>query len=151
MTHGDDSPMICNADRRAADAVRVRSLIDSHRNGEDPDLSELSRALWEILYELLPLLTSSTDKTDQHRVLEAYLVELGLPESPDLQYLAGPILWYAREKRVLPPPRSEGVRPASWVLDQRLFEQGRRTLEEGRLAFGDWMTNALRAMLAQQQ
>jgi len=143
--------MTGDASRRAADAGRVRSLVESYRNGEDPDLSELSRALWEILYALIPLLTASTDKTDQHRVLEAYLVELGLPQSPDLQYLAGPILWYAREKHVLPPPCAEGVRPVAWSLDQRLFEEGRRTLEEGRLAFGDWMTNALRGLLAEQQ
>ena len=105
----------------AADAERVRALVRSYRDGEDPDLSQLSRALWELLYALIPSLTGSTDKNDQHRILEAYLVELGLPQSADVQYIAGPVLWYAREKRVVPPAKGEGVDAKSWTLDQCLF------------------------------
>jgi hypothetical protein len=134
-----------------SDAERVRALIQGYRNGEDPDLSRLSRALWGLLYERIPSLTASTDKNDQHGVLEAYLVELGLPNSSDLQYIAGPILWYAREKRVLPPAQKRDIGTSSWTLDARLFEEGRRTLDEGHVAFGDWMTGALKALLAEQQ
>jgi len=134
----------------AADAERVRALVSSYRNGEDPDLSRLSRTLWELLYDLIPSLTVSTDKNEQHRILETYLVELGLPSSPDLQYIAGPVLWYAREKRVIPPAKGEGAQPVSWALNQRVFEEARATLEEGRIAFGDWMSNALKALLSEQ-
>ena len=134
-----------------ADAERIRDLISSYRNGEDPDLSQLSRALWELLYAQIPRLTGSADKNEQHRILETYLKEIGLPASPDLQYIAGPVLWYAREKRVIPPAAREAMAAAAWTLDARLFEEGRRTLEEGRTAFGDWMTNALQAVLAEQQ
>ena len=136
---------------RASGPQRVRALIQGYRDGEDPDLSRLSSALWELLYERIPALTGSTDKNDQHRLLETYLVELGLPQSADLQYIAGPVLWYAREKRVVPPAQKGDFAGAPWTLDPRLFEEGRRTLEEGRIAFGDWMTNALRAILAEQQ
>ena len=133
------------------DAERVRALIQGYRNGEDPDLARLSRTLWELLYQQIPTLTGSTDKNDQHRLLEAYLVDLGLPESPDLQYIAGPLLWYAREKHVIPPAQKRELGSSSWTLDARLFEEGRRTLDEGHVAFGDWMTDALRNVLAEQQ
>jgi hypothetical protein len=134
-----------------SDAERVRALIQGYRDGEDPDLSRLSRALWGLLYERIPSLTASTDKNDQHQLLEAYLVELGLPKSPDLQYIAGPVLWYAREKRVIPPAQKRDVGTTAWTLDARLFEEGRRSLDEGHVAFGDWMTDALKALLAEQQ
>lgn len=104
-----------------------------------------------MLYALLPSLTVSANKDTQHRILEQYLIKLGLPPSPDLQYIAGPVLWYAREKHVLPPAQREGAGSASWTLDQQLFEEGLRTLDEGRAAFGDWMTSALQALLAEQQ
>jgi hypothetical protein len=135
----------------ASEAERVRALIDGYRGGEDPDLSQLSKALWKILYAHIPALTGSTNKDDQHRILESYLIKLGLPQCPDLQYIAGPVLWYAREKHVIPPPLREGAAGGPWALDQRLFEEGRRTLEEGHAAFGDWMTSALQAILAEQQ
>lgn len=133
------------------DAQRVRGLIGSYRAGEDPDLSKLSRALWELLYSRIPLLTSSTNKDEQHRILEASLVEMGLPQSPDLQYISGPVLWYAREKHIVPPAQREGCDAVSWTLDLSRFEEGRQTLDEGRAAFGDWMINALQAILAEQQ
>jgi hypothetical protein len=137
--------------RPSADAEHVRVLIAGFRSGEDPDLSQLSWALWEALYARIPSLTVSKDKNEQHRILESYLVELGLPSSPDLQYIAGPVLWYAREKRVVPPAKGMDQGSEPWTLDPRLFEEARRTLEEGRIAFGDWMTNALQALLAEQQ
>jgi hypothetical protein len=137
--------------RRAADAERVRALVAGYRDGEDPDLSKLARALFEMLYDRIPSLTGSTDKNDQHRILEAYLVELGLPAGPDLQYIAGPVLWYAREKRVVPPAKGEGMEAKPWTLDQGVFEAGRAALNEGCIAFGDWMTNALQAILSEQQ
>jgi hypothetical protein len=143
--------MVLETPSRVADADRVRALVVNYRAGEDPDLSQLSGALWEVLYALIPSLTVSKDKNAQHRLLEARLVELGLPSCPDLQYIAGPVLWYAREKHVVPPAKSEEVGSESWVLDQRLFEEVRGTLQEGRTAFGDWMTNALQAILAEQQ
>jgi len=136
---------------RDADAERMRALVLSYRNGEDPDLSQLSRGLWELLYARVPSLTASNDKFDQHRILEAYLVELGLPPSPDLQYIAGPVLWYAREKHVVPPPKGQDMGAVAWTLDRRLYEEAGRTLEDGRHAFGDWMTNALQALLSEQQ
>jgi len=130
---------------------RIRVLIESYRSGEDPDLSQLCRALWELLYARIPALTKSKNKDYQHRKLESYLVELGLPKSPDLQYVAGPVLWYARERHVLPPPQNEEQHPETWVLDLRVYEDALKTLEEGRAAFGDWMANALRDLLAEQQ
>lgn len=130
---------------------RIRVLIESYRSGEDPDLSQLSRALWELLYARIPALTKSKSKDYQHRKLESYLVELGLPKGPDLQYVAGPVLWYARERHVLPPPQNEEQHQESWDLDQRVYEAALKTLEEGRAAFGDWMANALRDLLAEQQ
>ena len=136
---------------KVAAADRVRALIANYRAGEDPDLSQLSGALWEALYALIPSLTGTKDKNAQHRILETALVELGLPSCPDLQYIAGPVLWYAREKHVVPPAKIDGGGSESWVLDPRLFEAVRGTLQEGRTAFGDWMTNALQAILAEQQ
>jgi len=133
------------------EAERIRVLIESYRSGEDPDLSQLCRTLWELLYARIPALTKSKNKDYQHRKLESYLVELGLPKSPDLQYVAGPVLWYARERHVLPPPQNEEQHPESWVLDPRVYEDALGTLEEGRAAFGDWMANALRDLLAEQQ
>ena len=75
----------------------VEARIAAWRNGEDPDLSGLLDLLWQTLYARVPDLTGSRRKEDQHRILEDFLVGLGFPASPDLQYIAGPILWYARE------------------------------------------------------
>lgn len=133
------------------DAERIRALIAAYRAGEDPDLSQLSRGLWEALYAQIPALTGSRGKDEQHRILETHLVALGLPRCPDLQYIAGPVLWYAREKGVVPPAQVQSSRSEAWTLDPRLYEAALRTLEEGRTAFGDWMTNALQSLLAEQQ
>ena len=89
--------------QRLADAERLRVLIEKYRTGEDPDLSGLCRALWEILYSLVPSLTRTKSKSGQHRILERHLVAIGLPSSPDLQYIAGPVLWFARERHKWPP------------------------------------------------
>lgn len=140
-----------NAPRMADDAQRIRDLIRAYRDGEDPDLSQLSRALWESLWGRIPSLTGTKDKGAQHRILEAHLASLGLPPSPDLQYIAGPVLWYARERRVVPPARDEERAPETWTLDPTLYEAAGKSLEEGRAAFGDWMVNALRDLLAEQQ
>ena len=93
------------------DRERIRALIDAFRAGEDPDLSQICGALWELLYARIPRLTVSKEKSEQHRILESYLVELGLPASPDLQYIAGPVLWFAREKRLIPPAQANGRGP----------------------------------------
>jgi hypothetical protein len=137
--------------RRSVEATRVGALIDAYRAGDDPDLSQLSRALWELLYARIPSLTGSKDKDVQHRILEAQLVEWGLPPGPDLQYVAGPVLWYARERRVLPLPQKTDGGTEPWVLEPGAYEEAGKTLEEGRAAFGDWMANALRDLLAEQQ
>jgi hypothetical protein len=143
--------MADDAGRQSADAERLRALIESYRSGEDPDLSQLCRALWEILYALLPTLTSTKSKTAQHRRLETYLKKIGLPSGSDLQYIAGPVLWFARERRVLPPAQDDDRGSEHWTLDRQRYEEVARTLEEGRAAFGDWMANALRDILAEQQ
>jgi hypothetical protein len=132
-------------------AGKIRSRIDGYRAGEDPDLSQFCRVLWELLYARLPALTGSRSKVAQHRILESYLVEIGLPASPDLQYIAGPVLWYARERRVVPPAQDEDRGSDSWILDPHLYNEAGKSLEEGRAAFGDWMANALRDLLAEQQ
>jgi hypothetical protein len=144
LTERDSAPPV-------VDRERIRALIESFRAGEDPDLSQVSRALWELLYARIPRLTVSKQKSEQHRILEAYLVDLGLPASPDLQYIAGPVLWFAREKRLIPPAQTNGHGTESWTLDERLYQEVRKSLDEGRAAFGDWMTNALRSILAEQQ
>lgn len=123
--------------------------IAAYRNGEDPDLAGLLDALWTSLYARIPTLTATKDKEAQHEILQDYLVRIGFPSSPDLQYIAGPVLWYAREKGVVPPARSGGA-AEPWSLDEGRFEKGRASLSEGRTAYGDWMRDALKALLAEQ-
>jgi hypothetical protein len=143
--------MVEKTPEHAADSKRIHSLVEGYRAGEDPDLSRLSSALWDVLFAKIPSLTVSKHKSDQHRILEQYLVSLGLPPSPDLQYIAGPVLWYAREKHVVPPAQAAEMPAESWTLDAVRYEEARKTLDEGRTTFGDWMTNALRTLLAEQQ
>ena len=133
---------------------RVREAMDRHvaayRAGEDPDLSGLLDALWSALYARIPTLTASKDKDTQHEILQAYLVRIGFPDRPDLQYIAGPVLWYAREKGVIPPARGADAAGEAWILDDVRYEKARATLAEGRTAYGDWMRDALKALLAEQ-
>lgn len=129
----------------------IAEAVAAYRSGEDPDLSRLLAALWCALYARLPALTCSRAKEDQHRLLEVYLVTLGLPSCPDLQYVAGPVLWFAREKGVLPPAQTGGGPPEAWTLDERRYEAGRAALSEGITAYGDWMRDALRSILSEQQ
>lgn len=128
----------------------LESRLAAWRNGEDPDLTELLVFLWEALYAQLPGLTSTRRKEEQHRILEDFLVGLGFPPSPDLQYIAGPVLWYAREKGVVPPARVEGGAEA-WVLDEKRYRAAGAGLAEGRAAYGDWMRDALRTLLSEQR
>ena len=125
--------------------------VAAYRAGEDPDLSELLDALWDALYSRIPTLTASKDKDTQHGILAAYLVRLGFPDRPDLQYIAGPVLWYAREKGVIPPARGADAAAEPWSLDDARYEKARTTLAEGRTAYGDWMRDALKGLLAEQQ
>lgn len=141
---GDPAPETISQDS-------VDAGIRAWRNGEDPDLSRLLESLWRGLYAQVPRLTESRRKEDQHRLLEDYLVDLGLPRSPDLQYVAGPVLWYAREKGVLPHPQAGGDAPEPWTLDPGRYEAARATLAEGRTVYGDWMRDALRTLLSEQQ
>lgn len=129
----------------------VRRHVDAYRSGEDPDLSELLDVLWDALYARIPSLTATKDKGAQHDILQAYLVEIGLPAGPDLQYIAGPVLWYAREKGVIPPARGGEGASEAWTLDEARYAKARATLAEGRTAYGDWMRDALKALLAEQQ
>ena len=129
----------------------VDSAILAWRNGEDPDLSRLLDTLWAALYAQFPALTGSRRKEDQHRVLEEFLVTLGFPRSPDLQYIVGPVLWHAREKGVMPPAQGSGAAPDPWTLDERKHEEARATLAEGRAVYGDWMRDALRSILSEQR
>jgi hypothetical protein len=132
----------------AATRDAIAASIAAWRGGEDPDLSRLLAALWSELYEKLPALTASRAKEEQHRILEDHLVALGLPRCADLQYVAGPVLWFAREKGVLPPA---GGPPGPWTLDPRRHEAARAALAEGVTAYGDWMRDALRSILSEQQ
>ncbi len=129
----------------------VEAGILAWRSGEDPDLSHLLDTLWQALYAQVPALTGSRRKEDQHRLLEEFLGTLGLPRSPDLQYIVGPVLWYAREKGVVPPAKAGGGPPESWALDESKFEAARATLAEGRTVYGDWMRDALRSLLSEQR
>lgn len=126
----------------------IESLIGAYRGGDDPDLAGLLGALWQDLYAQIPRLTLTKDKDRQHRILAERLVELGLPSSPDLQYVAGPVLWFAREKGVVPPARAADE---PWTLDEARYATGRASLAEGLTAYGDWMRDALRGLLAEQQ
>jgi hypothetical protein len=125
--------------------------IAAWRAGEDPDLTRLLETLWEALYGRLPALTGSRRKEDQHRILEEYLVDLGLPRTPDLQYIAGPVLWFAREKGVVPPAQAGDGPSDPWTLDAPKYEAARAALSSGAVAYGDWMRDALRTILAEQQ
>jgi hypothetical protein len=129
----------------------VDSGILAWRNGEDPDLSRLLDTLWQALYSQLPELTGSRRKEDQHRILEEFLLTLGFPRSPDLQYIVGPVLWYAREKGAMPPAKGDGSGPEPWTLDAPRYEAARETLAEGRTVYGDWMRDALRSILSEQR
>ena len=129
----------------------LRRHVEAYRSGEDPDLSGLLDLLWSALYARVPTLTASKDKDVQHAILKDYLRELGLPDSPDLQYIAGPVLWFAREKGVIPPARGGEGAGEAWILDDARYEKGRAALAEGRTAYGDWMRDALKALLAEQQ
>ncbi|HXX94483.1 MAG TPA: hypothetical protein VEN81_12685 [Planctomycetota bacterium] len=129
----------------------IDSSIQAWRNGEDPDFSGLLDTLWQALYAQIPELTGSRQKEDQHRILEEFLLTLGFPRSPDLQYIVGPVLWYAREKGVVPPAKGPDSGPEPWTLDERRFESARSTLTEGRTVYGDWMRDALRSILSEQQ
>jgi hypothetical protein len=129
----------------------IRKAIDAYRAGEDPDLSGLLDLVWRLLYPEIPRLTKSRSKERQHRILEARLVELGFPKSPDLQYVAGPVLWFAREKGVIPPVMTGSAADDSWTLDERKYEAGRAAIGEGITAYGDWMRDALRSILSEQQ
>jgi hypothetical protein len=128
----------------------VEALIVAWRSGEDPDLSGLLDFLWATLFAQIPRLTGSHRKEDQHRLLEDFLVQLGFPACPDLQYLAGPVLWYAREKGVVPPARGDDA-AEPWTLNDAKYRAAAATLAEGRTAYGDWMRDALRAILSEQQ
>ncbi len=125
----------------------IGRLLEAFRSGEDPDLSTLVLALWEDLYEQIPRLTATKDKDRQHELLAGRLVALGLPKCPDLQYVAGPVLWFAREKGVLPSARGADE---AWTLDAGRFDGARLLKHEGITAYGDWMRDALRALLAEQ-
>jgi hypothetical protein len=125
--------------------------IARYRNGEDQELTELAHGIFTVLYDFIPQLIHSKHKADQHQALEGYLVALGLPKSTDLQYVAGPVLWYAREKRVIPPAQINGARAEPWNLDARLYEEARKTMHEGLVAFGDFMKSSLRSLLAEQR
>lgn len=137
------------------EAERVREVMERHiaayRSGEDPDLSRLLEAIWNALYDRVPALTGSKDKERQHDILKDYLLEIGFPPSPDLQYIAGPVLWYAREKGVIPPARGAEAAAEPWTLDDGRYERARETLGEGLVAYGDWMRDALKGILAEQQ
>jgi hypothetical protein len=138
----------------AADAglrETVEAGVLAWRNGEDADFSRLLDILWQALYARVPSLTRSKRKEDQHRVLEDFLLTLGLPASPDLQYIAGPVLWYAREKGVMPPAQTSAATEEPWTLDERKYLAAGATLAEGRAVYGDWMRDALRSLLSEQR
>src|SRR2546428_407164 len=129
----------------------VEAGVSAWRNGEDPDFSRLLDILWRTLYAQVPALTASRRKEDQHRILEDFLFALGLPRSPDLQYIAGPDLWYAREKGVVPPAQTGDASPEPWTLDEGRYRAAESTLAEGRAVYGDWMRDALRSLLSEQR
>jgi hypothetical protein len=129
----------------------VARRIQAYRNGEDPELTALLEILWRELYAQIPRLTRSRAKDDQHRVLEKHLQALGLPKSADLQYVVGPLLWFAREKGVIPPAQPAGADADPWTLDEKRHAAVGAALGEGLVAYGDWMRDALKTVLFEQQ
>lgn len=125
--------------------VTIAELLRQHQNSSDSE--KLARAIWQELYRQLPQLTVSKHKADQHRILEDRLVALGLPQGADLQYVAGPMLWYAREHGVLPPAQDNGSGKEPWALDQEKYEALSSQLNEGFIFYGAWMTSALSDLL----
>ena len=129
----------------------VASRIQAYRNGEDPELAALLETLWRALYDRIPDLTGSRNKDDQHAILAKHLEDLGIPPGADLQYVAGPMLWFARERGVIPPAQPTGLAPEPWTLDRARYEAMGAALGEGLVAYGDWMRDALRTLLFEQQ
>lgn len=129
----------------------VASRIQAYRNGEDPELSALLETLWRALYDRIPDLTRSKHKDDQHEILAKHLEELGIPHGADLRYVAGPMLWFGRERGVIPPAQAAGLHPEPWILDRKRYEAMGAALGEGLVAYGDWMRDALRTLLFEQQ
>ena len=129
----------------------VASRIQAYRNGEDPELTALLETLWRALYDRIPELTRSKNKDDQHGILAKHLESLGIPAGADLQYVVGPMLWFARERGVIPPAQAPGLHPEAWTLDAKRYEAMAAALPEGLVAYGDWMRDALRTLLFEQQ
>ncbi len=51
----------------------------------------------------------------------------------------------------MPPARTDDSPREAWTLDPRRYEEARATLAEGCTAYGDWMRDALRSILSEQQ
>jgi len=142
------------SDIKYADSIAAKSVqrtIAAHREGQEIDISTLAQQLWVALYDQVPTLTASKHRDDQHKILENYLVQLGLPENPGLQWIAGPAIWYAREKHVLPPAQGNGHNPEPWQMDESLYEKLRGKLDEGFVFYSDWVTSALKDVLSSQR
>lgn len=125
----------------------ITVLLQQRTSG---DSETLARAIWQELYRTIPQLTASKHKEDQHRILEERLVALGMPQGTDLQYVVGPMLWYAREHGVLPPAQGNGSGKEPWTLDQEKYAALAPKLNDGFIFYGDWMTSALKDLLNQQ-
>jgi len=129
----------------------VAAFVELYKDGVQRDEDFLARYIWAFLYAQIPLLTASKHKEYQHKVLEDALVDIGLPPSKDLQWIAGPMLWYAREISILPPAQNNGTPAEPWLLDKERYENKRKDLDRGFTYYGDWMMRELQSVLSQQR
>lgn len=131
-------------------ADKARKALAEYKSGSIGDIEELAQAIWRAQYEHIPRLTCSKGVDDQKEMMIAYVLGLGIPKSQEINWLAAPILWFAREHNVLPPALVHRSNEP-WELDRERYEALRGKLESGFVYYGGWLKESLQIVLAEQQ